>query len=74
MTNALWFLLVGLLMLTRGMTSTVLKRLPFTSAIIYLVVGLLLGPTLLNVFYFDPLKQSGLLEVLTEIAVLISLF
>jgi NhaP-type Na+/H+ or K+/H+ antiporter len=74
MTNALWFLLVGLLMLTRGMTSTILKRLPFTSAIIYLVVGLLLGPTLLNVFYFDPLKQSGLLEVLTEIAVLISLF
>ena len=61
-------------MLTRGMTTTILKRLPFTSAIIYLVVGILLGPTLLGVFYFDPLKQSGLLEVLTEIAVLISLF
>lgn len=74
MTNALWFLLVGILMLTRGLTATSLKRLPFTSAIIYLAAGILLGPTLLNVFYFDPLKQSGLLEVLTEIAVLISLF
>lgn len=74
MTNALWFLLVGVLMLTRGMTTTHLKRLPFTSAIVYLAAGILLGPTLLNVFYFDPLKQSGLLEVLTEIAVLISLF
>ena len=74
MTNALWFLMVGVLMLTRGMTTTHLKRLPFTSAIVYLAAGILLGPTLLNVFYFDPLKQSGLLEVLTEIAVLISLF
>ena len=74
MTNALWFLLVGLLMLTRGLTTTTLKKLPFTSAIVYLAVGILLGPTLFNLFYFDPLKQSGLLEVLTEIAVLISLF
>jgi NhaP-type Na+/H+ or K+/H+ antiporter len=28
----------------------------------------------LNVFYFDPITQSALLEVLTEIALLISLF
>jgi NhaP-type Na+/H+ or K+/H+ antiporter len=37
-------------------------------------VGLLVGPTLLNVFHFNPLKESALLEVLTEVAVLISLF
>lgn len=74
MTNALWFLLIGLLMLTRGMTATVLKKVPFTSAIIYLAVGVVLGPMLLNLFYFDPLRQSALLELLTEIAVLISLF
>lgn len=74
MTNALWFLLIGLLMLTRGMTSSMLKQVPFTSAIMYLAVGILLGPTVLGVFYFDPLKQSALLELMTEIAVLISLF
>jgi NhaP-type Na+/H+ or K+/H+ antiporter len=74
MTNALWFLLIGLLMLTRGMTSTALKKLPFTSAIIYLAAGVMLGPTMLGLFYFDPLKQSALLELMTEIAVLISLF
>jgi sodium/hydrogen antiporter len=34
----------------------------------------LLGPTLSHVFTFDPLKQSSTLEVVTEIAVLISLF
>ena len=74
MTSALWFLLVGGLLLARGLTSTMLKPLPVTPAIIYLAVGLLVGPTVLNVFHFNPLKQSALLEVLTEVAVLISLF
>lgn len=74
MTNALWFLLIGLLMLTRGLTMTSLQRLPFTSAIVYLVIGFLLGPSVLSLFYFDPIKQSALLEVLTEVAVLIALF
>lgn len=74
MTNAHWFLLIGILMLARGLTSTALQRSPFTSAIIYLGAGLIVGPTVLNFFYFDPLEQSALLEVLTEIAVLISLF
>jgi len=74
MTDALWFLLVGGLLLARGLTSTMLKPLPVTPAIIYLAVGLLVGPTVLDAFHFNPLKQSALLEVLTEVAVLISLF
>ena len=74
MTNALWFLLIGLLMLTRGLSKTLLQRLPFTPAMVYLSIGFLLGPSVLNLFYFDPIKQSALLETLTEIAILISLF
>jgi NhaP-type Na+/H+ or K+/H+ antiporter len=74
MTNAQWFLLVGGLLLARGLTSSVLKHLPVTPAIIYLAVGLLVGPTVLNLFHFNPLKESALLEVLTEVVVLISLF
>ena len=74
MTNSLWFLLVGGLLLVMGLTATLLKRLPVTSAIIYLAVGLIVGPTVLDLFHFNPLKQSALLEVLTEVAVLISLF
>lgn len=74
MTNAQWFLLVGGLLLARGVTSSMLKRLPVTPAIIYLAVGLLVGPTVLNAFHFNPLKESALLEVLTEAAVLVSLF
>src|SRR3989338_8775945 len=74
MTSALWFLLVGGLLLARGLTSSMLKSLPVTPAIVYLAVGLLVGPTILNLFHFNPLKESALLEVLTEVAVLISLF
>jgi NhaP-type Na+/H+ or K+/H+ antiporter len=74
MTNAQWFLLIGCLLLARGLTSTSLNRSSFTPAIIYLAAGILVGPSVLNVFYFDPLKESALLEILTEVAVLISLF
>lgn len=74
MANAHWFLLLGGILLARGATASLLARLPVTPAIIYLAVGLLVGPTVLNVFHFNPLKQSELLETLTEVVVLISLF
>jgi len=73
-TNTLWFLLVGGLLLARGLTTSLLQRLPVTPAIVYLAVGVLAGPTVLDLFHFNPLKQSALLEVLTELVVLISLY
>jgi NhaP-type Na+/H+ or K+/H+ antiporter len=69
-----WFLLVGCLMLARGLAATTISRSPFTSAIVYLGVGILFGPSVLNIFNFDPTTQSALFEVLTQIALLISLF
>lgn len=74
MNNAQWFMMVGGLLLVMGLTYSVLNRSPVTSAIIYLAVGLLTGPSALNLFHFNPLKESALLEALTEVAVLISLF
>lgn len=74
MTKAQWFLLLGSLLLLRGVSTTALLRLPVTSAIIYLGVGLALGPAGLGLFRFDPLEEASLLETLTEVAVLVSLF
>jgi NhaP-type Na+/H+ or K+/H+ antiporter len=74
MTNSQWFMLVGGLLLFMGLTTSLLKRSPITSAIIYLAVGVLVGPTVLDLFHFNPLKESALLKELTEVAVLISLF
>lgn len=73
-SNPQWFVLVGGLLLAMGLTSSRLKSLPVTPAIVYLAVGVVVGPTVLNWFHFNPLKESGLLEVLTEVAVLVSLF
>jgi NhaP-type Na+/H+ or K+/H+ antiporter len=74
MSTTLWFILIGCLMLARGLAATTLARLPVTSAIVYLGVGLALGPAFLGIFSIDPYAQAGMLEVLTELAVLISLF
>jgi Kef-type K+ transport system membrane component KefB len=74
MTGALWSLLLVGLLLVIGLTPSFIKRLPVTSAINYLSIGLFVGPTLLNAFHFNPLRESAVLEVLTEVAVLISLF
>ncbi len=74
MTTAHGFLFIGALLIVMGVTPTLLKRLPITPAMLYLAVGLLMGPTVLDTFSFNPLRESALLEVLTEVAVLISLF
>ena len=69
-----WFLLIGGLLLAMGLTFSAIRRMPLTTSIVYLAVGFLIGPTVLNLFHFNPLKESGLLEILTELAVLLSLF
>ncbi len=74
MTTIHWFILIGALMLARGLAATTISRLPFTSAMVYLFVGLVLGPMALRIFSFNPIEESKLLETLTEIAVLVSLF
>lgn len=74
MTTAQWFLLIGILILAIGLTSNKIKTLPVTPSIIYLLVGLILGPTVFGLFDFKPFEKSAFLELLTEIAVLISLF
>lgn len=74
MTTATWFILIGLLLLLVGFTLSFVKNLPTTSAILYLFVGCLVGPMGFGLFHFNPLEQSALLEIMTEIAVLISLY
>lgn len=74
MDTSSWFILIGMLLLGMGITGESFRRLPLTSAMVYLAVGVLIGPTVLGFFHFNPLKQSALLEIITEIAVLLSLF
>ena len=59
MTNAQWFMLVGGLLLVMGLSSTVLKRLPITTAIMYLAVGVVVGPSVLNAVSLQPAQGVG---------------
>jgi NhaP-type Na+/H+ or K+/H+ antiporter len=74
MSLALWALFVGGLMVTMVLAGTLLGRLPLSSAMVYLALGWMLGPDLMNVLRPDPLLHAALLGHLAEFALLISLF
>ena len=70
----LWFVLIGALLVTLALSSTVLQRLPLTTAVLYLVVGAAIGPLGLGLLRVDPIEDSLLLERASEIVVIIALF
>jgi sodium/hydrogen antiporter len=74
MTLAAWSVLLGALMVTMALVGTLLKRMPLTAAMLYLVVGVLLGPQIGNVLQPDPFTETGALETLAEVALVVSLF
>ena len=53
---------------------TLLQRLPISAAIIYLLIGVALGPYGLGLITLGPMTHSKTLELVAEVAVLISLF
>lgn len=70
----LGFVVVGVLLIVMTMTGSFIARLPLSAAMLYLAVGVGIGPAGLGLVTLDPLRDADLLERLTEIAVLISLF
>jgi len=74
MTFAIWVLIIGLLLIVMVLSGTLLKRLPLSNAMLYLAAGFALGPAGWSVLTLHPLAYTALLERVTEVAVLISLF
>jgi NhaP-type Na+/H+ or K+/H+ antiporter len=66
--------LLGLLLIVMTIAQSFIARLPLSAAMLYLVVGIGLGPWGLGLIWLDPIAQANLLERLAEGAVLISLF
>ena len=71
---ALGAFIIGLLLIVMTMGSSFLSRLPLNAAMLYLGVGVAVGPMGLGLLQLDALENRVMLERLTEIAVLISLF
>lgn len=71
---AIWALIIGALLITVALSGTLLKRLPLSTAMLYLAAGVGLGPAGLALMEPDPIVYSSILERAAEVAVLISLF
>ena len=69
-----WYLIVGSVLVGMALAGSVLKRLPLTASMFYLAVGYGLGPAGMDALDVDALRDAALLERLTEIAVIVSLF
>lgn len=69
-----WFIALGALLILMTLGNTLIARLPLSSAMIYLLAGWLAGPAGLGLLQLHPLRDAEVLERLTEVAVLISLF
>lgn len=65
---------VGALLLFMALGSSLLEKLSVSSAIVYLLVGVALGPWGLGWLHIDWQTAAPWLERLTEVAVIISLF
>ncbi len=73
-TDARWFVLAGITLLVMALAGTVLRRLPLTASILYLAIGAAAGPLAFGLIRLDPIEHAALIELLTELAVIVSLF
>jgi len=69
-----WFLVIGGLLVVMALSGSLLKRLPLSASLVYLLAGFGLGGYGYNLLRIDPLRDAPLLERLSEVAVIVSLF
>jgi NhaP-type Na+/H+ or K+/H+ antiporter len=73
-TFAIWALIAGAMFTVMALSGTLLKRLPLSTSMLYLLAGFALGPAGLALLNPSPVTHHQILEAVTEAAVLISLF
>ena len=74
MDFALWVTVGGALLVLMALSGTMFARLPLSTSMLYLGVGVALSPVWLGAADLQTLTAAPMLERLTEAVVLISLF
>ena len=74
MTLAPWLIAAGTILIAIALSSSLLRRMPLSTAIVCLLMGLGLGPAGTKLLQLDVIQDATLLERITEVAVIISLF
>jgi NhaP-type Na+/H+ or K+/H+ antiporter len=71
---SIWFVVAGALFISMALAGSMIARLPLTPAMLYLGIGMLLGPQVSGLVRADALTHAPVLERMAEIAVIVSLF
>jgi NhaP-type Na+/H+ or K+/H+ antiporter len=69
-----WFVIAGALLISMALTASLLRRAPLTASMFYLAAGAGLGPLGAGLLQLDAVEDASVLERLTEVVVIISLF
>ena len=52
-----WYIIAGVLLVAMALAGTLLKRLPLTTSLLYLLVGVALGPWGAGLIRLDPVRS-----------------
>ncbi|HEY3598101.1 MAG TPA: cation:proton antiporter [Paraburkholderia sp.] len=72
--EAPWFLIIGGLLIVMALARKLIAHLPMTGAIVYLIVGFVLGPAVMGMLTPDLRGGVQVLRIVTEVGLVISLF
>jgi len=73
-SHLIWFIVAGMLFISMTLAGSAISRLPLTTAMLYLVVGVLLGPQVSGFLHLNFVTHASGIERVTELAVIVSLF
>jgi len=73
-TDPRWFVVAGGILVLMALAASLVRRLPLTAGVIYLAAGIGLSAVGAGLIDLDVLEDAPLIELLTELAVIVSLF
>jgi NhaP-type Na+/H+ or K+/H+ antiporter len=71
---ALWSAIIGLLLVVMALSDSVLARLPLSTSMLYVAVGVAVSPLAFGLSALTPTSHARLVEHMAEVVVLLSLF
>lgn len=74
LTFTIWFIIIGVLLISMTISGSLLQRLPMTTSIPYLLAGIAIGAYGVDFLTVNVIDEAELLERITELVVIISLF
>src|SRR4051812_4245736 len=69
-----WYLLIGILLCAMALAATLIHRLPLSTAMVYVGIGWVLGSNGLSIVKIDLVKDAHLIEQITTVIILLSIF